>query len=176
MASDPRRFQRWSSCRLVNIISLSIASRLFFFFFFFFLDLSSTALSLPLAEQEAEENFDLALLATLEIDVIPSLGADVRIPDHLIMGLAKCLERASLITNDSQHVYRDSRFHARDGDRLEGTGHVNGTTHHPSLVPRERFSYWCLDLLFLICSDVAKGTIGAIDPLPHVKINSTPRS
>lgn len=35
-----------------------------------------------------------------------------------------------------------------------------GTTRAGKLVPRERFSYWCFDLLLLICSDVAKGTVG----------------
>lgn len=123
---------------------------------------SSAALSLSLAEQEAEENFDLALLATLEIDVIPSLGADSRIPDRLVGSLAKCLERASLITDDSGIVVRDSNSLSQadsSSHDVEKTGHMTGTTHQPSLVPRERFSYWCLDLLFLICSDVAKGTI-----------------
>jgi len=32
-----------------------------------------------------------------------------------------------------------------------------GSSDHGSLLPRERFSYWCFDLLFLICSDVTRG-------------------
>ena|SRR5882724_5976383 len=112
--------------------------------------LSSLALSLPLGEQETEENFDLALLATLEIDVIPPLGSDSRIPDRLILGLAKCLERASLITEDTG-------LNLRDFDPPKENGHAQGTTQQSSLVPRERFSYWCLDLLFLVCSNVARG-------------------
>ena len=32
-----------------------------------------------------------------------------------------------------------------------------GSTDFGSLVPRERFSYWCFDLLFLICSETTKG-------------------
>ncbi|KAF8579144.1 hypothetical protein K439DRAFT_1394877 [Ramaria rubella] len=118
----------------------------------------SAAISLPLAEQEAEENFDLALLATLEIDVVPPLGADLRIPDRLVVGLAKSLGRASSITDDirsSSHDL-DYRNEGVNPHMVEGNGHAQGTTQQSSLVPRERFSYWCFDLLFLICSDVAK--------------------
>ena len=97
-----------------------------------------------------EENFDLSLLATLEIDVIPPLGSDSRIPDRLIVGLAKCMERASLITEDT-----GLRFH--DFDSHQGNGHAQGTTKQSLLVPRERFAYWCLDLLFLVCSNVPRG-------------------
>ena len=32
-----------------------------------------------------------------------------------------------------------------------------GSTDFGNMVPRERFSFWCFDLLFLICSDVTKG-------------------
>ena len=39
---------------------------------------------MPLAAQEAEERFDLALIATLEIDILPHLG-DSRIPDRLVV-------------------------------------------------------------------------------------------
>jgi len=35
--------------------------------------------------------------------------------------------------------------------------HGHGSTDPGALLPRERFSYWCFDLLFLICSDVTKG-------------------
>ena len=132
-------------------------------------------MSLPLEEQEAEENFDLSLLATLEIDVIPSLGADSRVPDRLVMNLAKCLERASLITDDDRHVSQDSDSNAQDA-ALGGHTPVTGTTHQPSLVPRERFSYWCLDLLFLVCSDVAKGVICSTDMLLRMMIISVSRS
>lgn len=158
MASDPGRVQGWPARRLVKFIFSphELCS--------LYLHCSSLALALPLAEQEAEENFDLALLATLEIDVIPSLGADSRVPDHLTVGLAKSLERASLITNDNRHVSQDFQYQEQGSSHpVEGNGHVNGTTHQSSLVPRERYSYWCLDLLFLICSDVAKGTIGSGD-------------
>jgi hypothetical protein len=35
--------------------------------------------------------------------------------------------------------------------------HIFGTTAPTLLLPRERFSYWCFDLLFLICSSLARG-------------------
>jgi hypothetical protein len=37
-----------------------------------------------------------------------------------------------------------------------------GSTDFGNMVPRERFSYWCFDLLFLICSDVTRGSNPAI--------------
>jgi len=44
-----------------------------------------------------------------------------------------------------------------------------GTTRSGKLVPRERFSYWCFDLLVLICSDVAKGIVGHSSGFPFAK-------
>lgn len=32
-----------------------------------------------------------------------------------------------------------------------------GSTATGDVVPRERFSYWCFDLLFLICSSMTSG-------------------
>ncbi|KAH9934248.1 uncharacterized protein B0H18DRAFT_1082813 [Fomitopsis serialis] len=90
----------------------------------------SAADSFPLDMQETEENFDLALIAALEIDVVPYLG------DAL-----------------SQEFEKVEKF---------GTDVVAlGTTESGHFRPRERFSYWCLDLLFLICSDTAKDRIPA---------------
>jgi len=116
----------------------------------------SAALSLTLAEQEAEENFDLALLATLEIDIIPHLGSDARIPDRLVLAFGKCLERASLITADERLVSGDVDMIHPDNTKSLMNGEVDGTAHQAPLVPRERFSYWCFDLLILICSDMAR--------------------
>ena len=36
---------------------------------------------------------------------------------------------------------------------------VVGSTAPIREVSRERFSYWCLDLLFLVCSDTSKGKV-----------------
>jgi hypothetical protein len=153
MASDPGRLQGRSARGLVRMPFRSFMQRIVLMTCF----QSSAALSFSLAEQEVEENFDLSLLATLEIDAVPPLGSDLRIPDRLVVGLAKCLERASLITEDAGLDFRDFEAQRQNGLAHEGNGHAQGTTQQLPLVPRERFSYWCLDLLFLLCSDVAKG-------------------
>lgn len=109
--------------------------------------------------QESEENFDLALIASLEMDVVPHLGAP-RIPDSLITQLAKVLHQGSKLNN-----VEDEELPISPSFITTGTAKINGhsSSRHPSQdavgstasgtpVPRERFSYWCLDLLFLICS------------------------
>ncbi|KAG2136619.1 uncharacterized protein EDB93DRAFT_1242351 [Suillus bovinus] len=115
-----------------------------------------------LEDQEAEENFDLSLISSLEIDLVPHLG-DTRVPDHLIAQLAKILHKGS-------QLYKSSMNPSRPGSPSTDTANVSddsreshdfekvdldiGTTASGFLVPRERFSFWCFDLLFLICSDV----------------------
>lgn len=134
---------------------------------------SSAAETMPPEVQEAEENFDLALIASLEIDVVPHLG-DVRVPDHLIMQLAKVLHLGSKLrefddasppltppplTTPPKKGSRTARS-SDSFEKLDVTGDRNytvGTTDSGTSLPRERFSYWCFDLLFLICSDTAKG-------------------
>ena len=128
-------------------------------------------LSFPLETQELEENFDLALIASLEIDVVPYLG-DSRVPDYLIIQLGKMLHSGSQLqqpedgrdpeaetpnaTPDvAKSKPRGSKKSSNKDSNIVGT--ENGTTRSGKLVPRERFSYWCFDLLFLICSDMAKG-------------------
>jgi hypothetical protein len=46
---------------------------------------------------------------------------------------------------------------ARNGKADGSEKVVAGSTAPVVEVSRERFSYWCLDLLFLICSDTSKG-------------------
>ena len=55
---------------------------------------SSAAESIPPDIQEAEENFDLAVIASLEIDVVTHLGGS-RVPDDLVAQLGKILQRGS---------------------------------------------------------------------------------
>ncbi|GLB42717.1 putative C-terminal region of Mon2 protein [Lyophyllum shimeji] len=98
----------------------------------------SAAESFPLDVQEAEENFDLALIAALEIDVAPHVGHD-RVPDHLP------ISRSSSST-DLQSLQQVKKINVDERHEL-------GSTEPRSLLPRERFSYWCFDLLFLICSN-----------------------
>lgn len=124
---------------------------------------SSVADSFTFDVQEEEENFDLALIASLEIDVVPHLG-DSRVPDYLITHLAKILQQGSQLREyDPEEDYMFTPITpmtapasgkgnwAHDGDEYPAT--INPTV----FVSRERFSYWCFDLLFLICSDVSKG-------------------
>jgi hypothetical protein len=124
--------------------------------------------------QEAEENFDLALIGALEIDVVPHLG-DSRVPDSLVSQLAKVLHQGSRLyqsnpaspdsgsnspvnapANGSRTTHK-----SREPDGFEKMDIVRdsdlGSTDAGSLVPRERFSYWCFDLLFLICSNTTNG-------------------
>ncbi|CAK5277941.1 unnamed protein product [Mycena citricolor] len=112
----------------------------------------SIAESFSLEIQEAEENFDLALIGALEIDVVPHLGSS-RVPDALVGQLAKVLQHGSrLYESDPQSPTSSSSFEKVEFDADE----EEGTAQPGTLVPRERFSYWCFDLLFLICSDTTK--------------------
>ena len=59
-------------------------------------------------------------------------------------------------TFERTHSKDSSKASIRSGSsdtQVEPTG----VTNNEPLVPRERFSYWCLDLLFLVCSNTAKG-------------------
>jgi hypothetical protein len=115
--------------------------------------------------QEAEETFDLALVAALEIDVVPYLG-DARVPGAIVELLASVLQRGSRVRDEGD--YRPpsprspggSQRASHDFGRIEKIGHVpavEGSTESGRFVPRERFSFWCFDLLFVVCSDTAKG-------------------
>ncbi len=128
---------------------------------------SSAAESFSFDEQDEDENFDLALIASLEVDVTPLLG-DARVPDYLLIQLGKTLDRGSILYDplgDAQDQ-SDTQLHSprrrKSRQSIEiSTDPLNGnivpTTANGLLLPRERFAYWCFDLLFLICSDTAKG-------------------
>lgn len=125
--------------------------------------------------QEAEENFDLALIAALEIDVVPYLG-ERRIPDYLIIQLSRVLHQGSQIRDadgdlppspasiTDLHWDTKTRRLSDEFEKLDKFGvdvETLGTTESGHFRPRERFSFWCLDLLFLICSDTAQGKSSA---------------
>jgi hypothetical protein len=133
---------------------------------------SSAADSFSLSEQEEEENFDLSLIMSLETDVVPCLS-DGRVPDYLLTQLAKVLQQGSqLLQHESDEDYSPtptSLMQRGDvsvvwGDRADSE--AVGSTEPLRAVSRERFSYWCLDLLFLICSDTLKGKICASSTVP----------
>lgn len=129
--------------------------------------LSAIAENFTLDIQEEEESFDLSLVAALEIDVVPHLG-DLRVPDYIITQLATVLQRGSRIRDDldcrppsPMSPGSKSQRQSYDFEKIEKFGDVQiheGSTQGGRFVPRERFSYWCFDLLFVICSDTAKGT------------------
>ncbi|KAL1741643.1 guanine nucleotide exchange factor in Golgi transport N-terminal-domain-containing protein [Schizophyllum fasciatum] len=117
---------------------------------------------LPLDEQEVEENFDLSLIAALEIDVAPYIG-EACVPDHLVAQLAKILYRGSNLWEAGSHARRNgvktptsatASSSPPSPDYVKVEWDLPGSTEQTTTVPRERFSYWCFDLLFLICSSV----------------------
>ncbi|OCH93573.1 hypothetical protein OBBRIDRAFT_885401 [Obba rivulosa] len=141
----------------------------------------SAATNLPLNTQQEDENFDLALIAALEIDVVPFLGEST-IPDYVVSQLAKVLQQGSRLrdadpyippspplsngnlTLDNGHeaMPQDGRVSSEFENNKFGQTDVSmGTTETGRFLPRERFAYWCFDLLFLICSDTAKDQIPA---------------
>lgn len=129
---------------------------------------SSAVEAFSLEVQEAEENFDLSLIAALEIDVIPQLG-DRRISDSLVIQLAKVLSHGSRLhdlhntrsENSSPPTKTNANRKSNDHDfeTVDMSEYEIGSTVSGAPLPRERFSYWCFDLLCLVCSDTAKGTI-----------------
>ncbi|KAF8874390.1 hypothetical protein CPB84DRAFT_1817905 [Gymnopilus junonius] len=134
----------------------------------------SLAETYSLEVQEAEENFDLALIASLEIDVVPHLGGP-RVPDSLVSQLGRILQSGSKIY-EAEETYAIPPSKTSSVSSLSSKSTPNsptrtvsssssvtkidmdfayhGSTDFGNLLLREKFSYWCFDLLFLICSDV----------------------
>ena len=125
---------------------------------------SSHAESFPLEVQEEEETFDLSLISALEIDVVPYMG-DSRIPDYLVSQLGSILHKGSrlrrLTDRSNENAGPMNGYPAIERITIEkiemDKNHEKGTTELGTVVPRERFSYWCFDLLFLVCSNTTKG-------------------
>lgn len=83
-------------------------------------------------------------------------------PDYIILQLAKVLHQGSLLYQTYNDSFDDAmaRSHSVSPSGSSVSTKVDsygGTTVNIPVVPRERFSYWCLDLLFLVCSDIDKG-------------------
>ncbi|KAG1746012.1 uncharacterized protein EDB91DRAFT_138460 [Suillus paluster] len=130
--------------------------------------------SLSLEDQEAEDNLDLSLISSLEIDLGPHLG-DSRVPDHLTTQLAKTRARAASCTSRVQifHSPLRPRRILRKRQTTLGTHDFEkvdldiGTTAPVVLFPRERFVF---DLLFFICSNVTSGNPIPLRPIPELTI------
>lgn len=106
----------------------------------------------------------MALLTELEEHVVPYLGTP-RVPDILIPELARILHRGSEIYALDETPLPptpsspSSKVKPIDMTRVSDMG----STEFGHLVPRERFSYWCFDLLFLTCSRTpASESFGAV--------------
>lgn len=125
--------------------------------------------------------------ASLEMDIVPSLG-EPRVPDYIVQSLAKCLQQGSRLydldlpgmsttaspaigyipngrkgtpsisSSEDGSSRKETRF---SKDFLQAKQAVDGTTADILSTPRERFAYWCFDLLFLTCSDVSVGRFQA---------------
>jgi hypothetical protein len=120
--------------------------------------------------QDAEEEFDLAYIKALQADIFPYLG-DAHVPVDLISQFGKMLQNASRLhrldidrprspesiggrTLVEEHNGKNRGL--REFDDLDFAQMV-GTTVPMVQLPRERFAYWCFDLLFLVCSNSQDG-------------------
>ncbi|KZV66097.1 hypothetical protein PENSPDRAFT_689284 [Peniophora sp. CONT] len=122
----------------------------------------SPADSFPFAQQEQEAMFDLKLVAALESNVVPHLG-DTRIPDSLVTHFARILAQGSKLRSDDGedevailHPATSSSKATVSDARISEESESEEMSKGRAVAARERFAYWCFDLLFLICSDVQK--------------------
>ena len=107
---------------------------------------------------------------------MPYLG-EPSVPDYIVSQLARVLQQGSRLRTTEEDLppspsslpdvplprstknHNESRS-SKDFDKVDkfGDGYIGaGTTALGHFLPRERFSYWCFDLLFLICSDTSQG-------------------
>ncbi|KIM30394.1 hypothetical protein M408DRAFT_21910 [Serendipita vermifera MAFF 305830] len=120
------------------------------------------------AEDSIDEIFDHAFIATIKSHITPYLG-NKRITDDIIIDFGKILQHASKIHEvGATPLFDDTRTSSEQnqpdvhqeisspmpykGFKIHELVDVVGTTSGFNILPRERFSYWCFDLLFLLCS------------------------
>jgi len=114
---------------------------------------------MPLTEQDLEQQFDRKMLTLIEMTIIPRIG-DPRVGDSVIITLCRSLEAASKLheIDDSFHqpaaTVPEDLSPKKSQHRGNGTSvsTIEGTTAPVRVLPREQFSYWCLDLLFSVCA------------------------
>lgn len=125
-------------------------------------------------DQDAEEEFDLAYIKALQNDIFPYLG-NPRVPDDLVSQFGKMLQNASRLHRLDIDIDRPRSPESIGGRTLveEHNGKLRGLREFDDLdftqmvgttvlmvqLPRERFAYWCFDLLFLICSNSQDGRL-----------------
>jgi hypothetical protein len=115
--------------------------------------------------------------ASLERDVFPHIGASL-VPDRLIRRLSKTLQTASRLSHldypypslspstalDTPPATPPEPRFDLDFDK-QVRGKMYGTTVEVVEVGRERFAYWCLDALFLLCAGGEEGAFAPLHPL-----------
>lgn len=133
--------------------------------------LSSPASAFPLDVQDSEETFDHAWIVSIEEDVLPYLG-DEKVSDDIIVELGKTLQYSSNLNlldvdqraskpydDDTKTLVNGAENSSKSINQFAeiDVKSILGSTVPATPLPRERFSYWCLDLLFLLCSDATDG-------------------
>lgn len=125
------------------------------------------------AESIEDEEFDHSFITNIEAHVYPNLGHP-RIPEEIISNLGKVLQHASKIhepqpisslpsvddlSEQMSPASFDEDFSSKTRKGFDDVEllDVVGLTVHTNVLPRERFSYWCFDLLVLLCSQNAIG-------------------
>lgn len=136
------------------------------------------ALDLSPADQQADEDFDMAVIATIEMHLLPQLG-HAQVPADAISTLTKALKDGSrlydLAIEDHDGLASpamtlvnsgEGRFKEDYADQSSWStinGEMDGTTIGERERPRERFAYWAFDLLFSMCASAGQG-----EPLPSL--------
>lgn len=125
-----------------------------------------------LADQQIDEDFDLAVIATIEMHLLPQVGLP-KVPVDAITLLAKALRDASRLydlaiddidggfDHSSQAMTRMNSIESEEARFLSDYDaqavadssdlDLDGTTIGERERPRERFAYWAFDLLFAMC-------------------------
>lgn len=116
---------------------------------------------------------------TLQVDILPKLGRP-KVPTDAIASLAQALRDASRLHQlaldwSEASLASPSLTAASSGQSLNrkpaaafvsasdfksrssSDGTLDGTTIDDEELPRERFAYWCLDLLFHMCTRAQDG-------------------
>ncbi|EJU01163.1 hypothetical protein DACRYDRAFT_22928 [Dacryopinax primogenitus] len=127
----------------------------------------SAGLVMPLVEQDSEEQFDRSLLLAMEQHVLPYLGKQ-KLPIDLVQRLPQLLESSSVLHRPEDELNfvpvpdthaspltQDNQPHTPQSvaARSRSEHAIYGDPVSVTALSRERFRYWCFDLLFATCSN-----------------------
>lgn len=127
---------------------------------------SSIVDTLSLKDQATDESFDLRYLSSLETDLIPIIGSS-RVPDHLIVKLARVLQQASRFYRFETDGPVPSSPELGEQRAPAAGEELYGTTAEIVGLPKERFRRWCFDVLFMLGQRVETSE-SALSPYAHV--------